>query len=467
VPQGAAERLTIVSGRSRPIDMPFDIDTFQITDPEVADVVVVNARELIVSGKRPGTISLWIWGGGRRLEYEVVVDPGITTLQQQIHNLYPGEDIQVNVTAGAILLSGRVSSNDVMLRVAEIAQASSPDQRVINLLQLPGGNGSQQVMLQVRFAEVNSRAVRELGVNLFVTRSNFAGRATTQQFPAPTFDDTGTGGLNGLVFSDFLNLFFLQRNQGIGAVVKALEQAGSFESLAEPNLIAYNGQEASFLAGGEVPILSVSGNGSVNVAYKEFGVRLRFRPTIAGDMIRLHVRPEVSALDFGNGITSQGFRIPALITRYAETEVELRDGQSFAIAGLLDHTGQEDVAAIPLLSQIPILGNLFKSKAKREERTELMVLITPRLVRALNPDEVPPLPTIIKPPTGGRGGGSGLVADQVQGGAGLVDAPAEPSASKKDAPAQPSAGKKDVPAQPSATKKDVKKDSLPAPTPGR
>jgi pilus assembly protein CpaC len=454
-PQAPAERLNIISGRSRPLDMPFDIETFQVTDPEIADVVVVNARELIVNGKRPGTISLWIWGGGRRLEYEVVVDPGTTTLQQRFNTLYPGEDIQVSVTAGAILLSGRVSTNDIMLRVAEIAQASSPDQRVINLLQLPGGNGSQQVMLQVRFAEVNSKAVRELGVNLFVNRSNFAARATTQQFPAPAFSDEAGGGLGGLVFADFLNLFFLQRNQGVGAVIRALEQSGSFESLAEPNLIAYNGQEANFLAGGEVPILSVSGNGAVNVAYKEFGVRLRFRPTIAGDMIRLHVRPEVSALDFGNGITSQGFRIPALITRYAETEVELRDGQSFAIAGLLDHVGQEDVAAIPFLSQIPVIGNLFKSKAKREDRTELMVLITPRLVRALNPDEVPPLPTIIKPPTGGRGGGSGTVAEQVQGGAGLVDAPAQPSATKKDAPAQPSAAKKDAPVQPSAVKKDA------------
>jgi pilus assembly protein CpaC len=468
-PQAPAERLNIVSGRSRPLDMPFDIDTFQVTDPEVADVVVVNAREIIVNGKRPGTISLWIWGGGRRIEYEVVVDPGITTLQQRFQTLFPGEDIQVSVTAGALLLSGRVSTNDIMLRVAEIAQASSPDQRVINLLQLPGGNGSQQVMLQVRFAEVNSRAVRELGVSLFVNRSNFAARATTQQFPAPAFADDANQGLGGLVFSDFLNLFFLQRNQGVGAVIKALEQSGSFESLAEPNLIAYNGQEASFLAGGEVPILSVSGNGAVNVTYKEFGVRLRFRPTIAGDMIRLHVRPEVSALDFGNGITSQGFRIPALITRYAETEVELRDGQSFAIAGLLDHTGTEDTAAIPLLSQIPVIGNLFKTKAKREERTELMVLITPRLVRALNPDEVPPLPSIIKPPSG-RGGGSGTVAEQVQGGAGLVDAPAQPSATKKDAPVQPSATKKDAPVQPIAVIKDgpvVKKETAPASHSGR
>jgi len=307
-----------------------------------------------------------------------------------------------------------------MLRAAEIAGASSPDQRVINMLQLPGGNGSQQVMLQVRFAEVNSRAVRELGANLFATRSEWAGRSTTGQFSAPTFDDAAEQG--GLVFADFLNLFFFQRNLGIGVVIKALEESGGFESLAEPNLIAYNGQEANFLAGGEFPVVSVGTNGNVNITYKEYGVRLKFRPIIAGDVIRLTVRPEVSSLDFANGLTLSGFRVPALTTRYAQTEVELRDGQSFAIAGLLDHTSQEDRSAVPFLSRIPLIGHLFKSQAKREDRTELMVLITPRLVRPLSPDEVPPLPTIVKP--GGRGGGGGGVGELLLGGGGLLDAPA-------------------------------------------
>ena len=177
-----------------------------------------------------------------------------------------------------------------------------------------------------------------------------------------------------------------------------MKSRGFFQSLAEPNLIAYNGQEASFLAGGEFPVPVVQGNsGSVSVLFKEFGIRLTFKPTIAGDVIRLKVRPEVSSLDFNNGITLSGFRIPALITRRAETDVELRDGQSFAIAGLLNNISQEDAAGIPLLSNLPIIGNLFKSRADRAERTELMVLITPRLVRPLDPDEVPPLPTVTRP----------------------------------------------------------------------
>jgi pilus assembly protein CpaC len=248
-------------------------------------------------------------------------------------------------------------------------------------------------MLQVRFAEVNRAAMLQAGFSFFTNAQRYSARTTTQQFPAPDFDGDETG---GLVFSDFLNLFFFDRKEGIGGVLKALESKGHFQSLAEPNLIAYNGQEASFLAGGEFPIPIVQGgsnNNSISIQFKEFGVRLTFKPTIAGDVIRLHVRPEVSSLDFNNGVTLQGFRIPALLTRRAETEVELRDGQSFAIAGLLNNVTQDDKSAIPILSRLPIIGALFKSKSERAERTELMVLITPRLVRPLDPDEVPPLPT--------------------------------------------------------------------------
>jgi pilus assembly protein CpaC len=234
-----------------------------------------------------------------------------------------------------------------------------------------------------------------------------------------------------LVFSDFLNLFFWDRKNGIGGVLRALESTGAFQSLAEPNLIAYNGQEASFLAGGEFPVPVVSGiAGNVSVIFKEFGIRLNFTPTIAGDVIRLKVRPEVSTLDFANGITLSGFRIPALTTRRAETVVELKDGQSFAIAGLLDNISQTDRAAVPILGSLPIIGPLFKSKAKRAEQTELMVLITPRLVRALDPDEVPPLPTSAQPfikKSGAQGDQPGDIGLQLEGDAGVVDAPAPPA----------------------------------------
>jgi pilus assembly protein CpaC len=421
-------RVTLTAGRSTVVTTDFDVTRIAVTNPAIADAVVVQPREILVDGKSSGTVSLIVWGATQREQYDVVVTQAVTGLQQQLQVLFPGEDIRVSASDEAIILSGQVSSNNVMLRAGEIAQASASKARIINMLQLPGGSDSQQVILQVRFAEVNRRALTELGANFFVSRPEWAGRSTTQQFAAPGFEK-GENPEDALdvVFSDFLNLFFFQREEGIGGVIKALKSRGFFQSLAEPNLIAYNGEEASFLAGGEVPVPVVQGaTGTVTVEYKEFGIRLTFRPTIAGDVIRLRVRPEVSALDFGNGITLSGFRIPALTTRRAQTDVELRDGQSFVIAGLLDNLTQEDGTEVPILSRVPIIGNLFKSKADRAERTELMVLITPRLVRALDPDEVPPLPTqprqFLPPPPAGD------IGRQLEGGGGTVDAPRESEA---------------------------------------
>jgi pilus assembly protein CpaC len=386
-------KIPLTAGRSTILTTEFDITRIAITNPAIADAVVVQPREILIDGKAPGTVSLIVWGAATRTQYDVVVDAGVLGLEQQLRTLFPGEDIRVILNEEALILSGSVSSNAIMLRAAEIAALSSAKFKVINMLQLPGGTESQQVMLQVRFAEVNRSALEELGAAYSVNRTDWAGRATTQQFSAPELVDDTT------VFSDFLNLFFFSKSEGVGVVLRALRGKGLFQSLAEPNLIAYNGQEASFLAGGEFPVPFVSGAaGTVSVVFKEFGVRLSFRPTIAGDVIRLRVRPEVSTLDFNNGITISGFRIPALTVRRAETEVELRDGQSFAIAGLLDNVSQEDQAAIPWLSSIPIIGTLFKSKAERAARTELMVLITPRLVRALDPDEFLPAPEVETPP---------------------------------------------------------------------
>src|SRR5262249_53520292 len=355
----------------------------------------------------------------------------------------PGEHINVGVSDEAVVLSGNVSSNQVMLRAGEIATASSSKLKVINMLQLPGGSESQQVLLQVRFAEVNRRALTELGASWFTSPTginNTIGRVTTGQFAAPGFEDINYSKKSGdfgsdvtsasgkFTFSDFLNLFLFSEKYDLGVAVRLLKQKGFLQSLAEPNLIAYNGQEASFLAGGEFPIPVVRGlTNSVTIVVKEFGVKLTSKPTIAGDTIRLKVRPEVSSLDFANGISLQGFRIPSLITRRAETDVELRDGQSFAIAGLLNNLSQNNASAVPILSDLPIIGNLFKSKSENKERTELMVLITPRLVRPLNPDEVPPLPNQMKrflPPTDS-------VGQELSGGGGPIDAPAKRPASGK------------------------------------
>ena len=412
------ERLVITAGRSMVLSTDFNIERIAVTNPEVADAQVVEPRELLIDGRAPGTISLILWGPGIRRQYDLVVETPITNLEQHLQALFPGEDIRIDYSDEAIILSGNASSTAVMLKVGEIAQASSADSEIINMVQVPGGSISQQVMLQVRFAEINRSALFEAGFSFFST-ARFAARTTTQQFSGPNFEGGGDGEGVGLVFSDFLNLFFFDQKEGIGGVLRLLQEQGAFRSLAEPNLVAYNGQEASFLAGGEFPVPIVQGNtGAVSVEFKEFGVRLSFTPTIAGDVIRLKVKPEVSALDFNNGITLGGFRIPALITRRAETDVELRDGQSFAIAGLLNNISQYDHASVPVLSAIPIFGHLFRSRAERAEEEELMVLITPRLVQPLEPDEVPPLPTDdVEPrPSLDR------IGQQFEG-AGLVNAP--------------------------------------------
>jgi pilus assembly protein CpaC len=427
--QAEVPQIGVTAGRSTILSTEFDVTRIAVTNPEVADATVVRPREILVDGKAAGTVSLIVWGAVERIQYDVVVQAPISVLEQQLRQLFPGEELQVTTNADAIVLSGRASSTQTMLRIGEVARAALPKANVLNMLQVPGGSDAQQVMLQVRVAEVNRRALTELGASFFTGATgagDWIGRGTTGQFSSVEFQDlerneTAAGlELKGqMEFSDFLNIFLFNTNWNAGSLIRALKASGHFQSLAEPNLIAYNGREASFLAGGEFPVPIVNALGQLNILFKEFGVRLNFTPTIAGDLIRLRVRPEVSELDFNNGVTIEGFRIPALSTRRAETEVELRDGQSFAVAGLIDNTAQTDNSAVPILSQLPIIGPLFKAKAERQERTELLVLITPRLVRALNPDEVPPLPTLpdrFLPP-------GDDISERLEGGGGTADGP--------------------------------------------
>jgi pilus assembly protein CpaC len=239
---------------------------------------------------------------------------------------------------------------------------------------------------------------------------NTLGRVTTEQFPAPNFQDlqstkvgenwqefghkvdSAGGKLN---FSDFLNFFLYSERYDLGLAIRAMQSKGLFQSLAEPNLVAESGKDASFLAGGEFPIPVVQGSGAnlaINVVFKEFGIRLNFTPTVNGDRIHLKVRPEVSTLDFNNAVTLQGFRIPALSTRRTETELELRNHQTFAIAGLMNNSVASTLSKIPGIGDIPILGYLFKSKAAQKQQTELVVMITPEILANGSPGVTPTLP---------------------------------------------------------------------------
>jgi pilus assembly protein CpaC len=397
----AAEPLDLMVGRSMVIRMDRPITRVSLSTPDIADAMVTTPYELLVHGKTPGTISLLVWADtGRIKTYDVAVRRDLSALEQHVRRLFPGEPITVGSNGKDVVLSGVVSSKFVAERASSVAvgYVEKPE-NVVNLLRQQEGVATNQVMLKVRFAEVNRSAAQELGASFFTGpngRENWIGRTTTQQFPAPDFDQD-----KGLVFGDFLNFFAFNTEEQLGVAIKALKERGLFQSLAEPNLITQDGKEASFLAGGEYPypVLQGSGvNASITIVFKEFGIRLRFTPTVlGGDVVRIKVMPEVSTLDFANAVTLEGFRIPALATRRMDTEVELRDGQTFAIAGLLDNHVNETLRRVPGIGDIPILGYLFRSRAYQKNTTELVVMITPHIVRRDSPGVTPTLPGLVQP----------------------------------------------------------------------
>ncbi len=396
----SAGDVKLLVGRSTVIDVGAAIARVSLTSADVADAMVTSPSQLLINGKMPGTISMFVWDrGGALKRYEVVVQRDLAKLSEQMKQLFPSEKIEVQSNGKNVVLSGSVSNKDVMEKAVNVA-AGYVDKReeVVTLLTLQAGAPSNQVLLRVRFAEVSRNAVTQLGASFFANGykdGRWFGRSATQQFPAPNWDQDGK-----LVFSDFLNLFFMDATNGLGGVIKALQNKGLFQSLAEPNLVAESGKEASFLAGGEFPVPIVQGSGSnlaISVVFKEFGVRLSFTPTVNGDRVHLKVKPEVSSLDFGNGVVINGFRIPALSTRRTETEIELQNGQTFAIAGLINNTMSNTMQKIPGIGDIPILGLLFRSKAAQKDQTELVVMITPEILPNNSRGVTPNLPKLQEP----------------------------------------------------------------------
>ncbi|MBI3263028.1 MAG: pilus assembly protein N-terminal domain-containing protein, partial [Acidobacteria bacterium] len=378
--------LYLLVGRSTVVDIDGAIARVSLSKPDIADALITSSQQLLVHGKAPGTISLLVWErNGALRRFEVDVQRDLTSLKEQMQRLFPGEPIAVSVSGKHIVIAGNVSSPYVIEKAAAVA-AGYVDKAddVVNLLRQQQGVVSNQVLLRVRFAEVSRNALTELGASFFTGSGgykDYVARSTTQQFSAPDFDSQK----GGLVFSDFLNLLLFNTKQQIGTLVRALQNKGLFQTLAEPNLVAESGKEASFLAGGEYPYPVAQSSGSnlaIAIHFKEFGIKLNFTPTILGnDLVHLKVRPEVSSLDFGNAVSLEGFRIPALTTRRTETEIELRDGQTFAIAGLLNNTVTSSLQKIPGIGDIPVLGLLFRSKAAQKAQTELVVMITPEILR--------------------------------------------------------------------------------------
>src|SRR4051794_10950947 len=387
-PAGAAP-LRVMVGKSLLINTTERLKRISVTDPAIAFAQVITPTQILVHGKSPGEVSLLIWDElERSRSFDLRVDVDVSACSEEEHRVFPDEQISVTPSRAAIVLSGHVSTEDVAKRAGDLASAYSP--KIINVLTF-GPVGAQEVLLQVKFAEVDRSALTQLGVNFISTgAANTIGTVTTGQFGGFGPQTITQNGVANESINNVLNLFVFRPDINFGAVIEALHTKNLLQILAEPNLIAVNGKEASFLAGGQFPFPIVqpgAGFTAVTISFKEFGVRLQFTPVITPNgNIHLKVAPEVSTLDFANALSISGFTVPALSTRKAETEFEVQDGQSFVIAGLMDNRVTDVYNKIPGLGDIPILGNFFRSKSQQKSNSELMVLCT---VRRVNPSSEP------------------------------------------------------------------------------
>ena len=402
--QAGPEDIRLTVGKSITIDYPADIARISTSNPDVVDASPVTAREVLVHGKSFGTVTMIVWSKtGERNFYNVTVEQNLEPLRKLMRETFPKEDIHVQSSRDSMSLTGKVSSKDVSDRATALSVPFS--KTIVNNLQIAAAAVEKQILLRVKFAELDRTAASQFAVNLISTgATNTPGRITTGQFPAPS-TSTVTGQNNANLnlpttfnISDALNIFAFRSDLNLGALIKALQSRSLLQILAEPNLITSNGKEASFLVGGEfpIPVLQGGGNsGAVTIMFREFGVRLTFNPTITeNSTIRMYVKPEVSTLDVAHGISFNGFTIPALSTRKMETNIELGEGQSFVIGGLIDNRLTETISRIPGLSSLPILGNLFKTKEVDRNNTELIVMVTPEITMPLQAGEPKPLPVM-------------------------------------------------------------------------
>jgi pilus assembly protein CpaC len=394
--QGSAP-LRVMVGKSLLINTTERLKRISVTDPAIAYATVITPTQILVHGRSPGEVSLLIWDElERSRSFDLRVDVDVSACAEEERRVFPDEQITVTPSRSAVVLSGHVTTDDVAKRAGELAAAYSKN--VVNVLTF-GPVGAQEVLLQVKFAEVDRSALTQMGTNFLSTgATNTVGTVSTgqfggfgpQQLSQPTGGQTGPFQTNETL-NNVLNLFLFRPDIHFGAVIEALQTKNLLQILAEPNLIAVNGKKASFLAGGQFPFPIVqpgAGFTAVTISFKEFGVKLDFTPVIMPNgNIHLTVAPEVSTLDFANALTISGFTVPALSTRKAETEFELQDGQSFVIAGLMDNRVTDINNRIPGLSNIPILGNFFRSKSAQRSNSELMVLCT---VHRVSPSTEPP-----------------------------------------------------------------------------
>ena len=396
----------IVVGHSLLIHTPSRVKRILTGNPAVIESVVTSPEELVITAKEPGSSSLMLWDeSGRNRSLDVYADVDVTSLRNSLDQSFPHSNVDVQAEGEKVILVGTVGSKDVADQMLKMAGNFSKD--VVNGLSIGLPPRQKQVMLKVRFAEADRQKLTQWGFNLFSTgATNSIGTIGTQQFGPLATQGINSGGgqtTTNFTLSDLLNIFIFRPDINLGATIKALQEKNVLQILAEPNLMALSGQPAHFLAGGLFPYPVVQGGtaGSVpaiTIQFQPYGVKLEFTGTIEDDgTIHLKVAPEVSSLDYSNAIIISGFTMPAIQTRRAETEIELRDGQSFGIAGLLDRRTTIEMSKIPGIGDIPILGELFKSKNVNLSNTELLVLVTPVIVDPVGGQTVTPEPQVTMP----------------------------------------------------------------------
>jgi pilus assembly protein CpaC len=394
-------RLTV--GRGELLQFDREVTKVSISEPAIADAVVISPKEIVINARGAGNTTLLVWEqGSQPARYDITVTLDLAPIEAELRAALPGDAIRVTGNQDRLVLTGLVKNAEESRRAEAIASARA--KQVVNMLRTPPPRKPHQILLQVKFATIDRTALKAIGFNFLSNNQKTIGDLSTQQFGNPRFSDLTfqNGNLTSpaINLTDILNIFAFRPDLNIGATIKALQQQDLLEILAEPNLLVLEGKEASFLAGGQFafPIVTSTGTGGnvapvVTVQFKEFGVRLNFAPVMTDDgAIQMKVAPEVSALDFSNALTIQGFQIPALNTRRAETEVVLNEGESFAIAGLIDNRAQQTLSRIRGIGDVPIVGRLFRSQQTHKTNTELLVVVTPYVVKPLPPGQAARLP---------------------------------------------------------------------------
>jgi pilus assembly protein CpaC len=415
--QDSANDLVVGAGKAVLVDTALQVERIAVGSSDIAEATAVSPTEVMLNGKAPGETSLIIWQrGGARQFFNVqvraantAVNDKLDSARRELRSEFPGQTFRLTSENGQVFLRGTVKDLASSDRAVQIASTAG---KVVNLLYVDVPAADPQILLKVRFASLDRSLTKQLGINIFsLGAANTVGSVTTQQYSPPTISSS-QGGSNGggvggsdasATLSNLLNVFVFRPDINLGATLQALQTKGVVQILAEPNVLTLNGKQGSLLAGGQYPYPVIQGTSggaaaAVTIQFKEFGIRMNFIPTITPrGTIRLQVAPEVSSLDVANGVTIAGFTVPGLDIRRVKTEVELQDGQSFAIGGLLDNRETQTLSKIPFIGDVPILGKFFQSIDKRKSNTELIVIVTPEVVSPIPAGA--PLPQLKFPET--------------------------------------------------------------------